>query len=111
MKVNLTYAYPIDKYFVESLAEENNVEEQLWFVVRSLRMHTPNVGCILLQNDIIRLGQVMFQVALINNQSWVFNTALSSSVSYSNLSYCFIDIRVEKKAAGFAMEVEIIVIL
>ena len=78
-------ASDLDKYFIETVAEESNMEGQLWLIVRSLKIQVPPAEYIISQNDIIRLGQVTFHVALMNDQSWLYNTALSSFFSYSNI--------------------------
>jgi hypothetical protein len=78
-------SFILDKYFIETVAEKSDMKAQLWLIVRSLKMQAPPTEYILSQNDTIRLGQAIFHVTLMNDRTWLYNTALSSSFSYSNL--------------------------
>lgn len=50
-------------------------------------MQSPAAEYVLLQGDVVRLGQVIFQVFLTSGKSWVCTPALSSLTSNSNLPY------------------------
>jgi len=65
-----------NKYFIET--NSTNLLNQLWLIIRSLKIQIPKKDYILCQDDVIRLGRIIFKIGVCaNSQKFIDNPIFS----------------------------------
>ncbi len=78
----------IDKFYIKAVADgEANWVNQLWLIVRSLKIQVPRAEYVLNQRDVVRLGRVVLRVGLETGSdkasaAWASNFALHAVHSH-----------------------------